>query len=166
LKTEDSSAAVSAAAAASQNGDDVDENPGIGYVSPEDELKTIYLAKAGEPITTELLHAIRANLELSGVSLGDFVVEVRKHTRNPWRNPPGFLRDLSKRFRAKTRHASAPLTEAEVIAKNYRCSVCRSKTPGEGAVLIEGKSVPSECASPEWIERQRARGVFDPENAQ
>ena len=166
MKTEDSRAAVSAAAASSQKGDDADENPGVGYASPEDELKAMYQTKAREPITTELLHAIRANLELSGVSLGDFVVEVRKHTQNAWRNPPGFLRDLSKRFRAKTRLASAPLTVAEVIAKNYQCSVCHSKTPGEGAVLIDGKSVPCECASPEWIERQRARGIFDPENTQ
>ena len=167
LKTEDSRAAVSAGAASSQKGDDADENPGVGYASPEDELKAIYQAKAKEPITTELLHVIRANLELSGVSPGDFVVEVRKHTQNAWRNPPGFLRDLSKRFRAKTRQASAPLTVAEVIAKNYRCSVCHSRTPGEGAVPGQGgKLVPCECASAEYIERQRARGVFEPEDTQ
>jgi hypothetical protein len=163
LKTEGSRAAASAAAASSQKGDDADENPGVGYASPEDELKAIYQAKAREPITTDLLHVIRANLELSGVSLGDFVVEVRKHTRNPWRNPPGFLRDLSKRFRTKTRQVSAPLTVAEVIAKNYQCSVCHSKTPGEGAVLIDGKSIPCTCASPEYIARQRERGLFEPE---
>ena len=161
LTTEDLRASASAAAASSQKGDAADENPGVGYASPEDELKVIYQAKAREPITTELLHAIRANLELSGVSLSDFVVELRKHTQNALRNPPGFLRDLSKRFRAKTRQASAPLTVAEVIEKYYRCSVCHSKTPGEGAVLIDGKSVPCECASPVWIERQRARGVFE-----
>lgn len=163
LKTEDSRTAASAAAASSQKGDDADENPGVGYASPEDELKAIYQAKAKESITTELLHSISANLELSGVSLGDFVVEVRKHTQNAWRNPPGFLRDLSKRFRAKTRQASSPLTMAEVNAKNYQCSVCHSKTPGEGAVLIAGKSVPCECASPEYIARQLERGLFEPE---
>jgi hypothetical protein len=162
LKTEDSRASVSAAAS-SQNGDYADENPGVEYASPEDELKAIYLAKTGEPIATDLLHAIRANLELFGVSSGDFVIEVRKHTQNAWRNPPGFLRDLSKRFRTKTRQASAPLTVAEVIAKNYQCSVCHSKTPGEGAVLVAGKSVPCECASSEYIARQRERGLFEPE---
>lgn len=163
LKTEDLRASASAVAASSQSGDDVDENPGVVYASPEDELKAIYKAKAREAITTELLHAIRANLEISCVSLGDFVVEARKHAQNPWRNPPGFLRNLSKHFRAKTRPASAPLTVAEVAAKNYQCPVCHSKTPGVGAVLIEGKSVPCVCASPEYIARQRERGLFEPE---
>ena len=133
LKIENLRACVSAVAASSQSGDDADETLSVAYASPEDELKAIYQAKAREPITTELLHVIRANLELSGVSPGDFVVEVRKHTPNDWRNPPGFLRDLSKRFRTKTRRASTPLTVAEVVAKNYQCSVCHSKTPGEGA---------------------------------
>jgi hypothetical protein len=163
LPNEDSRACVSAATASSQSGDDADENPGVGYASPEDELKAIYQTKASEPITTELLHVIRANLELSGVSLGDFVTEVRKHSQNKWRNPPGFLRDLSKRFRTKTRQASAPLTVAEVIAKNYQCPVCHSKTPGEGAILIDGKWIPCECAGPEYIARQRDRGLFEPE---
>jgi len=164
LKTEDSRASVSAAAASSQNGDDADENPGVEYASPEDELKGIYLAKTGEPIATDLLHAIRANLELFGVSSGDFVVEVRKHTQNAWRNPPGFLRDLSKRFRTKTRAAAGPVTAAEAAARDYRCLLCHSRTPGEGAVPGEGgRLVPCACASPEWISRQRARGVFEPE---
>jgi hypothetical protein len=161
--TEDLRASASAAAASPQNGDDADENPSVEYASPEDELKAIYQAKAGEPITTELLHAIRANLELSRVNLGDFVVAVRKHSQNKWRNPPGFLRDFSGRFSAKTRQSSAPLTAAEVIAKNYQCSVCHSKTPGEGAVLIDDKWIPCTCANPEYIARQRERGVFEPE---
>jgi hypothetical protein len=163
LTTEGLEASVNTAAASSQNGDDADENPRVEYASPEDELKAIYQTKTGEPITADLLRAIRVNLELSGVSLGVFVVEARKHTQNAWRNPPGFLRDLSKRFRTKTCRASAPLTVAEVIAKNYQCPECHSKTPGEGAVLVDGKSVPCTCASPEWIERQRARGIFNPE---
>jgi hypothetical protein len=166
-KTEDSSASGSAAAASSQKGDDADEHPGVGYASPDDELKAIYLDKAGESITIELLHAIRVNLELSGVGVGDFVVEVRRHTQNEWRNPPGFLRDLSKRFRAKTRPASVPVTAAEAAAKDYRCLLCHSRTAGEGAVPGEGgKPVPCVCASSEWISRQRARGVFEPEGTQ
>ena len=50
--------------------------------------------------------------------------------KNPWRNPAGFLRDLAKRFRAKTRPASAPLTAAEVEEKNYRCELCGSRVRG------------------------------------
>src|SRR5258708_27846604 len=102
--------------ASCQKGDDADESPRVEYASPEDELKAIYQAKTGESITTELLHAIRVNLELSCVSLGDFVVEVTKHTENKWKNPPGFLRDFSKRFHAKTREAPRPVTAAEAAS--------------------------------------------------
>ena len=56
LETEDSRASASAAAASSQKGDDADEDPGVAYDSLGDELKAIYIAKTGEPITTELLH--------------------------------------------------------------------------------------------------------------
>jgi hypothetical protein len=158
------SGAPPAAADFSQKRDDADENPGVGYASPEDELKAIYRAKTREPITTELLHAIRVNLELSGVSVGDFVVEVRKHTQNKWRNPAGFLRDLSKRFRSKTRAAADPVTAAEAEAKNYRCPICGSTVRGQGGVPDgNGSFVPCNCASPDWIAQQRARGIFAPE---
>jgi hypothetical protein len=163
-RTTERSSAPPAAATSSQKGDDADENPGGGYASPQDELKAIYQAKTREPITTELLHAIRVNLELSGVSVGDFVVEVRKHTHNKWRNPAGFLRDLSKRFRAKTRAAAGPTTAAEAEAKNYRCPICGSTVRGEGGVPDgNGAFVPCACASPDWIAEQRARGIFAPE---
>jgi len=166
LETEDSRAAVSAAAASSQSGDDADENA-VEYASPEDELKAIYLTKAGEPIATDLLHVIRANLELTRVPFSEFVAEARKHYANRWKNPPGFLRDLSKRFHAKTRRASEPLTVAEAIEKDYRCPLCHSRTRGAGAVPGEReKLIPCACASPEWIERQRARGVFEAESDQ
>lgn len=39
---------------------------------------------------------------------------------------------------------------------NYRCGLCGSRVPGEGARLIDGKCVPCSCASPEWIAHQRA----------
>jgi hypothetical protein len=159
-RTTGRSRASPAAADSSQKGDDADENPGVAYASPEDELKAIYLGKAGEPITIALLDAIRLNLEMKGVSPSDFVAEVRKHAANEWRNPAGFLRDLSKRFRAKTRAATGPVTAAEDDARKYQCPICHSRTPGVGAVLIDGKSVPCSCASPEYITRQRERGVF------
>src|SRR5258708_40327403 len=103
---------------------------------------------------------MRVNLEVARVPMGDFVELVRKHAQNDWRNPPGFLRDLSKRFRAKTRAAAGPVTAAETARKNYRCDICSSVVPGEGARLIDGKFVPCSCASAEYIARERARGVF------
>jgi len=166
LKTEDSRASASAAAASSQNGDAADENPKVEYASPEDELKAVYQAKTGEPITSELLRAIRVNLELSGVSLADFVREVRKHTENRWKNPPGFLRDLSKRFHAKTRVAAKPVTATEAALRDYQCPRCFSKKPGEGLRLVNGKPIPCECASPEHIEYLRARDIVAPEDLQ
>jgi hypothetical protein len=163
-RTTGSFGAPPAAADSSQKGDDAAENPGVAYASPEDELKAIFQAKAGAPITTELLRAIRVNLELSGVSVDDFVVEVRKHTQNKWRNPAGFLRDLSKRFRSKTRAAADPVTAAEAEAKNYRCPICGSTVRGQGGVADgNGSFVPCTCASPDWIAEQRGRGVFAPQ---
>ena len=108
-------------------GDDEGEAPETPYASSEDELKAIYHSRSGEPITIDLLSSIRSNLELTLVTMDDFVLEVRKHVRNDWRNPPGFLFDLSKRFRAKTRPASAPVTAAEAEEKNYRCLICSSR---------------------------------------
>jgi hypothetical protein len=150
-----------------EKGDDEGEHPEGLYASPEDELKAIYQSKSGEPITIDVLSAIRSNLELRGVSLDDFVLEVRKHAKNDWRNPAGFLRDLSKRFRAKTRSACAPVTAAEAEEKNYRCPHCSSRVRGEGVILDgNGKLAPCSCASPEYIARERERGVFAEENPQ
>jgi len=150
-----------------EKGDDEGEHPEDPYASSEDELKAIYQSKSGEPITVDLLSAIRSNLELTLVSMDDFVLEVRKHAKNDWRNPPGFLRDLSKRFRTKTRPASAPVTAAEAEEKSYRCPICSSRVRGEGVIFdARGKLAPCSCASPEYIARERERGVFAEENPQ
>jgi hypothetical protein len=150
-----------------QKGDDEAENPKGTYASREEELKAIYQSKTGEPITIALLDAIRVNLECAHVSMDDFLVEVRKHVKNEWRNPAGFLRDLSQRFRAKTRLAGAPVTAAEAEEKNYRCQFCGSRAGGEGAILDgNSKMAPCRCASPEYIARQRERGVFAGESPQ
>jgi hypothetical protein len=166
-KTEHSDARSADGSDFPQKGDDEAESPKGPYASPEDELKAIYQSKSGEPITISVLDAIRANLECARVSIDDFLVEVRKHVNNEWRNPAGFLRDLSQRFRAKTRLAGAPVTAAEAEEKNYRCQLCGSRARGEGAILdATGKPVPCCCASPEYIARQRERGVFAGESLQ
>jgi hypothetical protein len=142
---------------------DDEETPGTVYASPEDELKALYRSKAREPITIDLLTAIRGDLESGGVSFGEFLAEVRKHSANEWRNPPGFLRSLSKRFRAKTRPASDPVTAAEAEEINYRCLLCDSRIRGHGARFVDGKVVPCSCASADYIAHQRERGVFSEE---
>jgi hypothetical protein len=162
IKTERSGAGSSAHLF--QRRPDDEEKPREVYASLEDELKAIYLTKAGAPITIEVLGAIRENLELRGVGMGDFVAALKEsHIQSEWRTPAGFLRDFSKRFRSKTRVAARPVTAAEAEARDYKCPLCHSKTPGEGAVLADGKEVPCSCASPEYIARKRARGVFAPE---
>lgn len=145
---------------------DDEEEPEDVYASPEDELKAIYLAKAGEPITVAVLDAIRLHLEVNRVTMGEFVSGLQSHLAGNWKNPAGFLRDLSKKFRAKNQPASDPITATEAAEKNYKCGVCGSTVRGEGARLIDGKPVPCSCASPEWITRQRARGVFAEEPSQ
>jgi hypothetical protein len=145
----------------SERSADDDENAGTHYASPDDELKAIYEAKTSERMTVEVIDAIRLNLELTGVGMSEFVAETKKHAKNEWRNPPGFLRDLSRRFRAKTCVAGGPVTAAEAAERNYLCTLCASRVRGEGAVLGEdGRPAPCACASPEWIDRQRRRGVF------
>ena len=137
-----------------------EENRNPVYATPEDELKAVYLAKTGEPITIEVLTAIRDNLELSGVTAGDFLAEAKKHLGNRLSNPAGFLRDLSKRFRAKTRPAGAPVTAAEAEEKAYKCPLCFSTIRGEGLRLVDRRAVPCECASAEYIARHTELGTF------
>ncbi|HXP86856.1 MAG TPA: hypothetical protein VN841_19160 [Bryobacteraceae bacterium] len=145
--TTEHSGAPGSAATSSQKGDDVADDPEVRYASPDDELKAIYQTKTGERITIEVLDAIRVSLEMAGVSMQDFVLEVRKHAQNEWRNPPGFLRDLSRRFRAKTRAAGRPVTAAEAEERSYKCPTCFSTKRGEGAMLRDGKWEPCTCAS-------------------
>lgn len=149
-----------------KNADD-DESPGSRYASPDEELKAIYEAKTGERITIEVMDAIRSNLLTSEVSKSDFVEEVKKHAQNQWRNPPGFLRSLSVRYRAKIRVVGAPVTAAEAAEKAYQCPICFSCTRGEGMVVGgNGKPAPCTCASPEYIAHKRASGFFTEETPQ
>lgn len=145
----------------SPRGVDDEARPGEIYASPEDELKAIYLAKAGEPITVAVLDAIRVNLELNRVPMDEFVSGLRAHLAGNWKNPAGFLRDLSKRFRSKNQQATGPVTAAEAEEANYRCDICGGRVRGEGIVIgHDGRWLPCRCAAPEWVARQRARGVF------
>src|SRR5258706_2602080 len=163
-KTERSSAG--SRAGSFQRSADDGEKPGEVYASPEDELKAIYLAKAGRPITIEVLDAVRLCLEVNGVSPNDFVRELRGHINGRWLNPAGFIRDLAQRFRAKTMFASAPIRAAEAEERNYQCSICGSDRRGEGALFVDGREIPCACADPNWIEKQRARGFFKDESAE
>lgn len=146
---------------------DDEPKPAEVYASPEDELKAIYLAKAGEPITVAVLDAIRVNLEVNSVTMGEFVSGLGGHLTGNWKNPAGFLRDLAKKFHARNQPASEPVTAAEAAEQNYRCEFCASRVRGEGAIPTpDGKARPCKCASAEYVARQQARGVFAEEQSQ
>src|ERR1019366_6225391 len=65
---------------------DADSDP---YATAEDELKAIGREKTGQDIPEKELIWIKERLELQASALEDFVAEVRKHTRNHWKNPIG-----------------------------------------------------------------------------
>jgi hypothetical protein len=144
-----------------------EREPAIEYASPDDELKAIYKAKEGKPITIHLLDQIRTDLEIRGVPMATYVEEVRRHVGNGWNNPAGFLRSKSKSFRSTTAVASAPLSKAEREERDYKCPICGSAERGAGLLPPrDGKILPCECASAEYIARQRERGVIAPEVVQ
>jgi hypothetical protein len=121
------------------------------WASPTDELKARFAEITGEPITFDVLDAIRSNL--GGDITEDFVRELRGHKGNFF-NFPGFVRDFSGKFRQKTAKA-APAEE-----KPYTCSACGSKVPGEGLRLVAGEFQACQCASADYIARQRANGTL------
>jgi hypothetical protein len=89
-----------------------------------------------------------------------FVSEIRTHAANNWWNPVGFVKSCVKKFHARTARTAMPRTKGEVDEANYRCPICQSRKRGEGVRLIEGKLVPCECASSEYIAQQTKRGTF------
>jgi len=83
--------------------------------------------------------------------------EKPQHADNQLKNPIGFVKSVVKRYGAKTTPAAATSTSND----DYRCPKCNSKTRGEGAILLgDGKLIPCECASEEYIRRQTSRGIF------
>jgi hypothetical protein len=149
-----------------QNPKPDDDSERTEYASAKDELKAIFQAKTGSPIRMSDLDAIESTLAAAGVTWEAFVAEGRGHAWNSVKNPVGFLKHLSKKFRTKTQLSNRPVTATEAAARDYRCSKCSSKRPGEGAICTtEGNWEPCSCASPEWVDHQRTRGVFKPKGA-
>lgn len=130
------------------------------YASGKEEVKAI-ASRAGVSFRARDLDEIESHLISKGVSWEHFASEARTHSWGRIKNPIGFLKSLAKRFKLLTRPATAPVTAAEAVDQNYQCPTCNSRVKGEGAILIDGKFQPCPCASQDYIDRQRARGLFE-----
>lgn len=137
-----------------------DELPKVEYATPGDEIKAVAKAKLGHDLPLEDFRWILETLELQGVSGEEYIAEVRKHSGNLWKNPIGMLKSLAKGFRRKLKPAGPPITKAQFEDLNYRCLQCTSTIRGEGAHLVAGGFVPCECASEEFIEKLKAKGLL------
>jgi hypothetical protein len=92
---------------------------------PEGELIALAQSK-GQVLTAHTLRLIRDTLELRGVTLDDFVADVRPHFRNNILNPSGFLIDRARRFHQLSRPAAVPVPSTSVqAAATPTCGLCR-----------------------------------------
>jgi hypothetical protein len=101
--------------------------------SPEAELIALAHSK-GQRLKEHTLRLIRDTLELRGVTLEEFVTDVRPHFRNNILNPSGFLIDRARRFHQLSRPAVVPASSKSVqVAATAVCGVCK----GQKFVLTE-----------------------------
>src|SRR5882672_9372719 len=93
--------------------------------SPEAELIALAHSK-GQLLKEHTLRLIRETLELRGVTLDEFVADVRPHFRNNILNPSGFLIDRARRFHQLSRPAAAPVrsTPVQTVA-TAACGMCK-----------------------------------------
>jgi hypothetical protein len=120
-------------------------NTGLAYSSPEGELIGLAHSK-GQILTENTLRLIRETLEVRGISLAEFVADVRPHFRNNILNPSGFLIDRARRFHQVSRRARAPVADGPVQAAGETCGDCK----GEKYVMEDHEIRPcSRCSTPE-----------------
>jgi hypothetical protein len=111
--------------------------------SPEAELIALAGGK-GQPLTEHTLRLVRDTLELLGVTLAEFVADVRPHFQNNILNPSGFLIDRARRFRQLSRPAAVPVPSPSVqTAATAVCGVCK----GQKFVLTEKDIEPCPACS-------------------
>jgi hypothetical protein len=127
---------------------------------PEAELIALARSK-GQVLTEHTLRLIREALELRGVTLAEFVADVRRHFRNNILNPSGFLINRARHFHQLSRAAvgSVPPTSVQSAAIKA-CELCE----GQKYVIKESHIQPCpRCSTPEsrrdWEikEAERAR---------
>jgi hypothetical protein len=113
---------------------------------PETELIALAQSK-GQSLTQHTLRLIRDTLELRGVTLNEFVADVRPHFRNNIVNPSGFLIDRARRFHQLSRPAAVTVPSRPVQAAITTCGVCK----GQRLILTEKEIKPCpECSTAEF----------------
>jgi hypothetical protein len=125
---------------------------------PEAELIALAQRK-GQVLTEHTLRLIRDTLELRGVTLDEFVVDVRPHFRNNIVNPSGFLIDRARHFQKLSRPAVVPISST--TAAPTRIEVCGG-CKGQKLILTEKEFQPCpECSTAEfrreWQAKEAAR---------
>jgi hypothetical protein len=132
--------------------------PKVFALPPKAELIGLARGK-GQVLTEYTFNLIRDTLELRGVSLEDFVADVRPHFRNNILNPSGFLVDRARRCHQLSRAAVAPALSLPA-AETKKCSGCDGQRYVIGSRDIEPCP---ECSTPEFRteweirEKERAR---------
>jgi len=124
---------------------------------PEAELIALAQSK-GQVLTEHTLRLIRDTLELRGVTLDDFVADVRPHFRNNILNPSGFLIDRARRFNQLSRPAAFAVAPTPVESTSTVCGACK----GQKFLLTEKEIKPCpECSTAEfrrnWEAKEAAR---------
>jgi hypothetical protein len=124
---------------------------------PEAELIALAQSK-GQLLTAHTLGLIRDTLELRGVTLDDFVADVRPHFRNNILNPSGFLIDRARRFHQLSRPAAVAVASTPVESTATVCGACK----GQKFLLTEKEIKPCpECSTAEfrrnWEAKEAAR---------
>jgi len=117
------------------------------FPSPEAELIALARGK-GQALGYHTLRLIRDTLELRGVTLEEFVTDVRPHFKNNILNPSGFLIHRARRFHELSRSATVRLScEPVREVATATCEDCK----GQQLVLNEKKIEPCpRCATPEF----------------
>ena len=108
--------------------------------SPEAELIALARSK-GQALTANTLRTISDTLELRGVSLADFVANVRPHFRNNILNPSGFLIHCARDFK----QLSHPATIAVLLPE-----LERAFRKGRGVAAQEGRTG-APCLAPGYL---------------
>ena len=122
--------------------------------SPEADLVALAQSK-GQLLTEPTLRLIRENLELRGVTLDEFVADVRPHFRNNILNPSGFLINRARHFHQLSRPA-AVLVRSPTVRPAISCGVCK----GQKFVLTEKEIKPCpECSTAEFRSDWEAKEI-------